>query len=204
MQLILWIAGAIGSAFIGMLVTMFFQERVSVAVAGVLGRIGLPTEGRNVSGVWYTYWYVVREDASSDTAAQPSPIVGVFRLRKIGNRVVGVDSMKKQDFAVSASIRDRKFLTGTWHNYTQDRYHWGAFQLCWNDSGDGMVGKFVGKDSANHVNHGVWIWARHEANLESLAEWTYNKAGYEFDLDKFRQGVEAARADQLTVDVRKQ
>lgn len=61
----------------------------------------------------------------------------------------------------------------------------GGFQLYWSDDGHGMVGKFVGKDSQNHINHGIWIWARDMDALSDLAYWAATAGGYEFDSAKF-------------------
>jgi hypothetical protein len=82
---------------------------------------------------------------------------------------------------IPGTLRDNSYFTGTWQDLSGDRYHWGAFQLWWHSKEErGMVGKFVGKGSDNHIDHGIWLWARDERKLCDLADWAVSK-GYSLD-----------------------
>jgi len=66
-----------------------------------------------------------------------------------------------------------------------------------------MVGKFVGKDSRNHINHGVWLWARRAERLHDLASWAADAGGYEFDTQAFTEGINEALAPESPKGVQK-
>ena len=189
---LIWIVGALGSAFVGLVLTILFQDRISVVLVKILRGFWSDGGKRTVSGDWYTYYTATPEVATSPTAAIPSGAIEIIRLRQIGSRVAGANVMKSRDYAIIAVLRDGSYLTGTWRDLSEGRYHWGGFQLWWLDSGRGMVGKFVGKDSRNHINHGMWLWARSEVGLHKLAEWAATKGGYTFDLETFQRGLDVA------------
>jgi hypothetical protein len=191
-QIVVWIVSAIASAFIGLLLTVLFQDAITDTLALLLRPLVPLRRGRDISGKWITYWSVVPEAASSSTAARPSTEITVIRLRRIGNRIIGTDATKKRHYAISARLQDGKFLTGIWRDYSNGRYQWGGFQLCWRDSGSGMVGKFIGKDSQNHINHGLWFWSRPESDLAALVTWADKEGRYEFDVTAFKRGIKTA------------
>jgi hypothetical protein len=189
MQLLGWAASAIGSAIIGVVLAVLFQDRVADVAAQVLGPMASIGRGRRISGTWFTYWIVVPEATSSSSAKRPSPEIAVIQLRRVGSRVVGIDRHKRRRYVISATLRSGMFLTGTWHDTSNNRYQWGGFQICWDVEGTGMVGKFIGKDSRNHVNHGIWLWARNPNDLPALAEWSAKEGGYKFDYIKVRDSI---------------
>jgi hypothetical protein len=127
---------------------------------------------------------------------QPRRSIEIIRLRKIGKRVFGVTVASRRDYRISGIFQDGKYLTGTWRDSSKGRYHWGGFQLCWLDNGRGMVGKFVGKDSENHINHGIWLWTRDEANLPGLLAWASTRGGYSFDKDRMLKALRRALTKQ--------
>ena len=192
MPVLIWMGGALGSAVIGLLLTLIFQDKVSVFLAKSSRGFWAGGGSRTVSGRWYTYYAATPEVATSPTAAVPSGSIEIIRLRQIGNRIAGANESKSRDYVIVAILRDGSYLTGTWRDFSEGRYHWGGFQLWWLDSGKGMVGKFVGKDSRNHINHGMWLWARSEYGLYHLAEWAAAKGGYIFDITAFKCGLDAA------------
>ena len=55
-----------------------------------------------------------------------------------------------------------------------------------------MVGKFAGKDSHNHINHGIWLWARTEGGLYSIADWAATNGGYVSDASELKSRLDAA------------
>jgi hypothetical protein len=125
-------------------------------------------------------------------AASCSPAVTV------GKRVSGTNDLKSRDYLILAVLRDGCYLTGTRRDLSEGRYHWGGFQLWLLDNGRGMIGKFVGKDSHNHINRGIWLWAHDVQGLYTLADWAASKGGYSFDLSEFKQGLNGALAASNT------
>ncbi|WP_405808095.1 hypothetical protein OG729_24380 [Streptomyces sp. NBC_00210] len=117
-------------------------------------------------------------------------MITTFMLKRLQSRVTGLD-VDQAASGIIATLKDATFLTGTWYDHSGERYQWGAFQLCWDDDGKGMIGKFTGKDSQNHINHGVWLWARQAEDLLRLAEIAHQQ-GYQFDLALFQAGIRAA------------
>jgi hypothetical protein len=203
MQVVVWIGSTVGGAIITLLLTVLFQDKVVDLMARALSITAIAGRGRVISGTWFTYWGIVPESTSSATAIRPSTEIAAIRLRRVGDRVIGSDATKGRNYVVSATLRDGKFLTGTWHDFSNSRYQWGGFQLCWDDEGSGMVGKFVGKDSRNHINHGVWLWARRAESLRDLASWAADAGGYEFDTQAFTEGIKEALAAGSSKDVQK-
>jgi hypothetical protein len=193
-NIVLWIAGAVASAFIGLVFTVLFQDRLSIILVNVLRGVWVGDRRRSISGDWFTYYAVVPDRATSSSAAEPSGSIEVIRLSQVGNRVAGVNTSRSRDYQILAVLRDDSYLTGTWRDFSEGRYHWGGFQLWWLDNGRGLVGKFVGKDSRNHINHGIWLWARKKDDLYRLADWTCSKGGYAFDISDFKSGLDAALA----------
>jgi hypothetical protein len=129
---------------------------------------------------------------TSRSAAMPSGSVEIIRLKQVGTHVSGTNDLKSRNYLILAVLRDRCYLTGTWRDLSEGRYHWGGFQLWLLDNGRGMAGKFVGKDSKNHINHGIWLWAHTEQGLYELADWAASKGGYSFDLARFKHGLDVA------------
>lgn len=192
MTVLIWLAGALASAIIALLLTLLFQDNISVFLAKTSRGFWSAAGNRSVTGRWYTYYATIPEEATSPTAAVPSGSVEVIRLRQIGNRVAGANEQKSRDYVIIGVLRNDSYLTGTWRDFSERRYHWGGFQLWWLDSGSGMVGKFIGKDSRNHINHGMWLWARSENGLYELADWAATRGGYGFDVVMFKCGLDAA------------
>lgn len=195
MQWLAWSAGIVFSAFLGVVFTVLLQDQVSDMVARILRVIASPNRGRRISGEWFTYWGIVSEPGSSSSAARPSTEVASIRLRRVGERVIGSDRAKGNEYVISATLQAGQFLTGTWHDSSNGRYQWGGFQLCWGDDGSGMVGKFVGKDSQNHINHGIWLWARNVEDLPRLADWAATSGGYQFESALFIRALNSALED---------
>lgn len=183
-----WIAGALGGALISLIVGVLFQERLTDLAARLVVR--RPSQGREIAGQWRTYWGVTTDPSSSQTAGTPSIVITTFMLKRLQSRVTGLD-VDQAASGIIATLKDATFLTGTWYDHSGERYQWGAFQLCWDDDGKGMIGKFTGKDSQNHINHGVWLWARQAEDLLRLAEIAHQQ-GYQFDLALFQAGIRAA------------
>lgn len=189
---VLWFVGAIGSALIGLLLTILFQDRIATLLAKIPGGIRIGEGHRSITGNWFTYFVVIPDRTTSVTAAMPSGAVGVIRLTQVGSRVSGTNNLRSPDYVILGVFRDDCYLTGTWRDLSEGRYHWGGFQLWFLDNGLGMAGKFVGKDSRNHINHGIWLWARSEKGLYSLADWAASEGGYSFELVEFKKGLDAA------------
>ena len=170
--------GAIGSAFIGLMLTVLFQDQVSAVVVKLLRGLNVEDGRRNVSGIWHSYYAVSPETGTSPSAADEGILM--IRLRQVGKRVTGAGVENSRDYFIIATIQD-SYLTGTWRNSINERYSWGAFQLWLLNDGRGMAGKFVGKDSGNHINHGIWLWARTEHELKEVANYAVN-SGYAPDI----------------------
>jgi len=176
MAALVWVASAIASAFLGLLLTILFQDRVEVVLAKLLRGLSVGEARRSFSGDWCTY-YEVAPGSAPTLASSPTADVEMIRLKQIGSRVTGTSAYKNGDFVILAALRDGSTLTGEWRNFSDGSYHWGAFQILWLDNGLGMVGKFVGKDSAGHVNHGLWLWARNADRVRKVAEWAATQGG---------------------------
>lgn len=189
-----WMVGAIGSGLVGVVLASLFQDRLATAFARAAGRLRGPHE-REIAGRWFAYWSLIPEQTSSATARQPSSVINVFVVSRWGNRVTGRDLTRK-DNTITGILVDGTILTGTWRDTSSDRYQWGAFQMCWDGDGSGMIGKFVGKDSRNHVNHGIWIWARRAEDLKELAESAVSELGYRLNLDVARASIDSALEQQ--------
>lgn len=54
-----------------------------------------------------------------------------------------------------------------------------------------MAGKFVGKDSQNHINHGIWLWGRTEKDLHEMVARAV-KLGYASDAVALTERLYAA------------
>jgi hypothetical protein len=193
MSYLLWAIGVVAGAFLGLIFTILLQDKIAIILVKVL-RIWVYEGERAISGKWYTYYVIIPDRATSASAKIPSGAVEVIRLRRAGSRVTGSNVRASRDYIILGVLRDGCYLTGTWRDLSEDRYHWGGFQLWWLDSGAGMVGKFVGKDSKNHINHGIWLWSRTEGGLYNLIDWAAGKGGYKFDSAKFRTELDYALA----------
>lgn len=96
---------------------------------------------------------------------------------------------------ILGTLQAEFYLTGTWRDLSEDGYHWGAFQLWWHPNARGMVGKFAGKGSDNHIDHGIWLWVRDsqkpddKQRLYDLVNWAADKekGGYLLDAAGVRQ-----------------
>ena len=192
MSVLLWVIGAIASAFLGLLFTLLFQDQISLILVRILRGFWVGGERRTVSGDWYTYYSVSPERGTSVSAAAPNDAVVVVRLRHLGNRVAGMSVTKHRDYTIIGTLQDRSVLTGTWCDYLGGRYSWGALQLWWLSNGRGMVGKFVGKDAQNHINHGIWLWARTRDELYALADWAASNGGYILDSTDLKRRIDMA------------
>lgn len=189
MPLLLWVAGAIAAAFVGLVLTLLFEDQVSVILVKTLHGFWINNGHRNLSGTWYSYYSVSPEWGTSPSAAASNDGILVIRLRQIGNKVAGTSLSR--NYFISASVQD-SYLTGTWRNTLGGRYDWGAFQLWW-PSGQIMAGKFVGRDSRNYINHGIWLWARTEKELNNIKLVTLAADfGYVSDIDALRVRLGAA------------
>jgi len=195
MSLFLWIVGVIVSAFAGLLITVLFQDQISVALVRAHRGFRSNRSSRNLSGNWYSYFVVTSERGASDSALAMSRILTI-RLRQVGDKVAGVGVEMSRNYSAMATFQ-HNYLTGTWQNAIDGRYSWGAFQLHCHSNGDWMAGKFVGKDSNNHINHGIWLWAKGKGKdkgkegLENAAEWAKGK-GYISNKKEFSVRLENA------------
>ncbi|MCI3277020.1 hypothetical protein [Streptomyces cylindrosporus] len=182
-------------AVVGLVITVLFEDQLKNTAAHLIGRIRRPN--REIAGKWATYWGVTSDPTSSPTARETTTTIVTFDLKRLLTRVTGRD-IERATSGIEASLKDATFLTGTWWDHTGERYQWGAFQLWWSPDGQGMIGKFIGKDSRNHINHGIWLWARDKYDLPKLAEKANNR-GYPFDdLDAFLEGIRTALDTQRT------
>lgn len=188
MSLLLWTAGAVFSALVGLLITVLFQDRVSVALLKVLRGFRVDRNNRNLSGKWYSYFYIAPESGQSRTAAAMNRILTI-RLRQVGTRVAGTGTENSRNYFALATFRE-PYLTGTWRNSIDGRNSWGAFQLLCHDNGRWMAGKFVGKDSGGHINHGLWLWAQTADELYQVVEWAAERK-YVSNATKFRTRLNA-------------
>jgi hypothetical protein len=194
---LLWVASAIGSALIGLLLTILFQDRVSLVIAKLLQGRWLGEAQRDLSGTWHTYYSVIRDDGLI-AATSSTPAYEVVWLRQVGGRVTGTSANKSlRDFIVIATFHDNSYLTGTWRNTKHKRHYWGGFQLHLLANGYGMVGRFVGKDSNNRVNHGIWLWARNNEGLHKVAEWAVQSGGYALSLAALKSSIDATVMREL-------
>lgn len=189
MGVLVWSFSTLLSALIGVVLTVLFQDRISEMAIRVSGSLLTASRTRSISGKWYTYWEIIPDPGTSSTASSPHNGIDIIQFRRVGNRVVGKDQAKGYTYAISAALASEAFLTGTWQDFTRNQHQWGSFQMYWEDSGWAMVGKFLGKDRNNHVNHGVWLWAREPEELPGLASWAKEVAGYDFDLQRFAMGI---------------
>ncbi|MFF7566643.1 hypothetical protein ACFZB4_42640 [Streptomyces pseudovenezuelae] len=193
MGVLQWVAVGIAGWLLTAVLTALFQDQITELLARAVTRVRPP--GREVAGIWKTYWGVVPDDeGSSLTARQPSNVIVTFDLKRFRGQVTGRDT-KHASSQIKATLIDKTFVTGTWKDDSGDRYQWGAFQLHWDSDGNGMIGKFTGKDSRNHINHGIWLWARDKNRLLDLAR-AAARQGYEFNLQEFEIGIQAALNEQ--------
>ena len=176
MTVVLWLLGVVFSAMVGVVLTVVFSDDVAIGLARITSLGGL--RGRDVAGTWLTYYVIIPDVATSKTAAQPSGQIEIITLRRIRSRIVGRNARLSREYLIRGEVTAEKFLTGTWADRSNDRHHWGGFQLNWSDSGRYMIGKFVGKDSRNHINHGLWLWARTHADLSAAAKSLADSGGY--------------------------
>lgn len=176
-------------AVVGLILAVLFEDPLKDTAARVVGRVRRPN--REIAGEWATYWGVESDPTSSPTARVTTTTIMTFSLQHLRSRVTGRDA-ERSAAGITASLKDETFLTGTWYDHTGERYQWGSFQLWWSPNGQGMIGKFTGKDSRNHINHGIWLWARKEHDLLKLAD-IASERGYQFDdLEAFKEGIRTA------------
>ena len=135
-----------------------------------------PAEGRALSGNWYSHYVVFPEKGTSSSAEEQKYTILEIQLSQAGSEVAGTGTGKSENYFISATIQE-SYLTGTWQNAIDERHSWGAFQLARHDNSRWMIGKFVGKDSDSHINHGIWLWARKKEELYAAARWA-DKKGY--------------------------
>ncbi|GLP67357.1 MULTISPECIES: hypothetical protein [unclassified Streptomyces] len=190
MGVLQWVAVGIAGWLLTAVLTALFQDQITEILARIVTRVRVP--GRDVAGKWETYWGVVAEPGSSPTAREISNVIITFDLKRFRDQVTGRD-LNNASSQVKATLIDTTFMTGTWKDNSGERYQWGAFQLHWDGEGNGLIGKFTGKDSRNHINHGIWLWARRDADLPNLAR-EAKRLGYKFDMEAFVAGIEAALA----------
>lgn len=194
MALLLWAIGIVAGAFIGLIFTTLLQDQIAIIFVRLLRGLWIYEGQRSISGSWYTYYAIIPDHATSASAKKPSGAIEVIRLRRVGSRVTGSNNRASRDYIILGVLRDGCYLTGTWRDLSADRYHWGGFQLWWLNDGAGMVGKFVGKDSKNHINHGIWLWSRAEYGLDNLVDWAADTGGYRINSEQLKSELHAALA----------
>lgn len=186
MQWVISIGTLLLGAVISLVLTVLLEDQVADIFAGFLRLIGSPHQRRQLTGQWFTYWGLISEPGSSPTATRPSDEVAIIQLRQIGDRVIGSDELRGGEYVINATLQDGVFITGLWHDYAGGKYQLGGFQL-FMDNGK-MIGKFIGRDSRNHINHGIWLWARSGESLLSLVDEAL-EAGYVFDAAAYKDRI---------------
>jgi hypothetical protein len=184
MQAVLWL---LVGALLSLLVTVLLSDAAESAFVRLLGPWA-SRRGRDISGPWFTIYLVTRDRHSSPSATWRGKKVEEIRLYKIGSHVVGRSPTNKR-YGLRARLEEG-ILTGTWEHFLDGSDYWGSFQLLWGRTGNTMGGKFLGMDSANHINHGIWLWARKPEQLLPLAERMNERFGYDFDVDEVRRILE--------------
>ena len=165
MEVLIWLLGAIGSAFIGILLTILFQDQAKVVLATRISRLR-KTQKRGIEGVWKATFYVVR-------GKEAVAYVETIRLRHALGIVVGNITPHKQNYPalraqetrlplrLRGEIGETFYLTGLWFHPLDTHRFSGSFQLLIDPDGHEMRGKWVGFSSTlGAIDSGEWVFER--------------------------------------------
>ena len=165
MAVLIWFLGAIGSAFIGILLTVLFQDQAKVVLATRISRFR-KSQKRGVEGDWKATFYVVRDK-------EAVAYVETIRLRRALGIVVGNITPHEQNYPalraqetsrplrLRGEIGEAFFLTGLWFHPLDTHRFSGSFQLLIEPDGHEMRGKWVGfSSSLGTIDSGEWVFER--------------------------------------------
>ena len=151
-EALLVVAGFVGGLVLQVLAEVVLEDPLSNVVARVLGsRSRRPNK---ISGLWRArYNLAVDGDPAKSHGFTEWEHLSVRQFR---NHVWASSSGRPR---AAGKIVDGVF-TGVWYDRRDNRRHHGAVQFVVHIQGDRLIGKYVGVDSDNRVNHGEWFWER--------------------------------------------
>lgn len=169
-------------AVIGVITDTLLRDWIESVVVRLPAGLVVRPRRADIRGTWFTLWLVSPEGPN----AQPLRSRGVqeIKLSQLGNQVIGRGE-DKEHYRIRATL-DHRVLTGTWENPYKGSDYDGSLQLIWDAEGKWILGKFLGKSRNNHINHGVWLWAREREELLPLARYMI-RAGYKFELEQVKR-----------------
>lgn len=158
-------------AFLGVIFTIAFQSPLESVLARVVALVP-SRRRRRLSGIWFSYYDVVREGASLPAKGTPIDLDAVeqIQFRNVASAVVGRNAVRSRPYSLHLRMTADSYLTGTWNDQSADRFHFGGVQLFWDFNGSEMKGRFVGRDRYNNINHGIWAFAKNKADLQRLID----------------------------------
>ena len=108
---------------------------------------------RRIKGIWYSYYEVSPDGSLPDPPGSALDPVRIERIqfRQIGRIIMGKNVKTSRDYFLKLRLQDTTFLTGTWTDNSEQRYHYGSCQFCFDYSGQYLIGKFLGRDRLNYV-----------------------------------------------------
>jgi hypothetical protein len=169
MELLAWTVSAVGSAAIGIVLTLLFGDALKNATFSLMSKLSLHDED-GLNGVWIATFYYPHPDTGAST-----PFTEAIRLEERLGMVTGrvVDdphntpregrAKSKNPVRLRGQLKDNNYLSGIWlHPSRQAHYH-GSFQLIVYPSGNDLRGQWIGfSQTKNEVVADRWEWVRAE------------------------------------------
>jgi len=154
LQILLILISALVSAFIALIITIFFQEKFIKFFLFKFGK--LPTKPqRKITGIWYSVFWFVNVDNKVTFKQNILKIVGLWNSYS-GRTIIGADHQIK----VYGSTKIDTYVTGKWEHIDTDNYYHGSFQFIIDPEGDRAHGRWLGFNKKNVVATGPWILVR--------------------------------------------
>ncbi len=174
--MVLLVAGAILGAIASVVAAVFFTETIEDLATRAFGPFARSVDGRRLKGSWISYYEVHRKEEKPPAPKAPllDRNLSEIEFRRFGRTVVGGNNSGPRRYSLRLKLRDNAILTGTWKELSTaepyQRYHFGGVQFVWSFDGRSIVGRFVGRDRNNHVNHGYWILVIDEDDLRPIVD----------------------------------
>lgn len=168
MGLVAWMVSAVGSAVVGLVLSLLFGDALKTATYALLSKRSLHNDD-GLSGVWIATFYY--PDAVTGVV---TPFTEAIRLEERLGMVTGrivphernherlTEAKAKNPVRIRGQLKDNRYLTGIWLHPSRHAHYHGSFQLIVDPLGDEMHGQWIGfSRTKNEVLANRWDWVRH-------------------------------------------
>lgn len=162
-----WVASAIGSGLVALVITLVFHDPLKRGVFSLLSKLSLRSE-EGIEGLWIATFHFPNGEGWStyEEAIHIEQHLGIVTGRIVPNpvnhrQVKQVE--KNRPVRLRGQLKDNNYVTGIWLHPSRRAHFHGSFQLIVYPSGNEMTGQWLGfSERKNEVVSGAWEWRRTE------------------------------------------